>query len=273
LLLSRMIAAGAITADDIKAGTMSASRIRGDELTLGGMNNQSGVLVFRDNEDMEFGRIDSNGLTGSIFGSAFLATPVGAYMAGRFSTNNDGIKYEQAYLGSGGETIDEIQIVPVDTEVNGYSMFDLALRFTRRALDTVDWTETFRLFHEGSFPVQVDTFTPQLIGSTSGEATYTSRSGRYWRFGPMFFALVEIAVNTRGTMSGNARIGGLPFTPATNIPVAWITFVGVNNATGASVSMLISDGTLRKDSAAYVLATDITNGATLRFHAWGICSD
>ena len=53
---------GAFNADFITAGTMQANRIYGGTLTIGGQNNQSGVLVVRDASNNEVGRWNNNGV-------------------------------------------------------------------------------------------------------------------------------------------------------------------------------------------------------------------
>ena len=53
---------GAIVADFITAGTMYADRIRGGTLTVGGYNNESGIIVVRDNALNEICLLDQNGM-------------------------------------------------------------------------------------------------------------------------------------------------------------------------------------------------------------------
>ena len=54
---------GAFNADFITSGTMQANRIHGGTLTIGGLNNQAGVLVVRDGSNNEVGRWNNNGIT------------------------------------------------------------------------------------------------------------------------------------------------------------------------------------------------------------------
>lgn len=53
---------GAFNADFITAGTMLANRIYGGTLTIGGINNQSGVIVVRNAANVEVGRWDNAGI-------------------------------------------------------------------------------------------------------------------------------------------------------------------------------------------------------------------
>lgn len=54
---------GAIVADFITAGTMYADRIKGGTLTLGGADNNNGVLSVLDKNGKEVGRWDNSGIT------------------------------------------------------------------------------------------------------------------------------------------------------------------------------------------------------------------
>jgi hypothetical protein len=56
------------------------------------------------------------------------------------------------------------------------------------------------------------TFTPNLIGSTSGEATYSFRSGSYTKIGRQVTVNVFIEIATKGSIVGAIRINSLPFT-------------------------------------------------------------
>ena len=54
---------GAFNADFITAGTMLANRIYGGTLTIGGLNNQSGVIVVKNSSNTEVGRWNNAGIT------------------------------------------------------------------------------------------------------------------------------------------------------------------------------------------------------------------
>jgi len=58
------------------------------------------------------------------------------------------------------------------------------------------------------------TFTPNLIGHSSGEATYIYRSGAYTKVGRLVTCQVNISISSVNTMSGNVLINTLPFTVA-----------------------------------------------------------
>lgn len=55
---------GVIVADFIQTGTMSANRIKGGVLTLGGSSNGNGVLILNDSNNKEILRADNTGLSG-----------------------------------------------------------------------------------------------------------------------------------------------------------------------------------------------------------------
>lgn len=56
---------GQLVADFITTGTMTADRIRGGTLELGGVNNANGVLLMLDANGAEIGRWDMSGISGS----------------------------------------------------------------------------------------------------------------------------------------------------------------------------------------------------------------
>lgn len=67
------------------------------------------------------------------------------------------------------------------------------------------------------------TWTPTLGGSggTSGQS-YNARSGRYVKIGKLVFVVFDIQMGTKGTLTGNLEIQGLPF-PNENVSSAGAT--------------------------------------------------
>ncbi len=53
---------GAFNANFITTGTMLANRIHGGTLTIGGLNNQSGVIIVKDTDETEVGRWNNDGI-------------------------------------------------------------------------------------------------------------------------------------------------------------------------------------------------------------------
>jgi hypothetical protein len=57
------------------------------------------------------------------------------------------------------------------------------------------------------------TFTPTLIGSTSGAAgSYTAQVGHYVKIGKFVYFQCRVTISSVGTITGSVEIGGLPFT-------------------------------------------------------------
>lgn len=64
--------------------------------------------------------------------------------------------------------------------------------------------------------VENGTFTPYIYGSTvAGTNVYNTQQGKYHKIGKLVFASVYVYITTKdANMSGQARIGGMPFTQA-----------------------------------------------------------
>lgn len=76
------------------------------------------------------------------------------------------------------------------------------------------------------------TFTPTIVGqAVAGTTTYTSQNGYYRRIGNIVIAQMTI-VGTAATGTGNALIGGLPFTIKNQTNGAPIGAVFANNNAG-----------------------------------------
>ena len=74
------------------------------------------------------------------------------------------------------------------------------------------WGETISRFdHDISW-------TPTLIGTTSGSAAgYSTQIGRYSRIADWVFYSGRVIMTGVGTITGNVRVGGLPFTSAASL--------------------------------------------------------
>lgn len=120
------------------------------------------------------------------------------------------------------------------------------------------------------------TWTPTVIGATSGEASYTVQSGLYTRIGDMVMASFRMDF-TKNTISGTVRIGGLPVTPdlgAVRCGVAWalvdeITFTdmlaadAIDNTGYLTLRNIISGGNVANlaDTALHASNTMILAGS------------
>lgn len=62
--------------------------------------------------------------------------------------------------------------------------------------------------------VTVSTFTPALSADGGGTPSYTARTGTYAKIGKLVYLTFYIVLSSKGTLSGNLRISGLPYTVA-----------------------------------------------------------
>jgi hypothetical protein len=64
-------------------------------------------------------------------------------------------------------------------------------------------------------PYAFGSFTPTLFGSTAaGAPTYTLQVGSYERIGRLVTVRFRVAISAIGGMTGNVRVGGLPYVSA-----------------------------------------------------------
>lgn len=99
-------------------------------------------------------------------------------------------------------------------------------------------------------------FTPTYEGSVSaGVTTYTTQTGNYIRIGRLVIANGNMTW-TAATGTGNVRLGGLPFTPAST--GQWAFAVWTNNTTFANGSV---QGILQGSVGMGQLFSPLTNAA------------
>lgn len=118
-----------------------------------------------------------------------------------------------------------------------------------------------------------NTWTPIIAGAggTSGQA-YTTQSGHYVKIGQLVFASFSVHVATEGTITGNARIQGLPFpaqVPSNGHAVAvqwrdlatnWVSVfcvVGVSSTTSCDLQ---GAGAAAVSAITALTATDVADG-------------
>ena len=132
-------------------------------------------------------------------------------------------------------------------------------------------------WHPGNLDCENGSWTPALIGSTSGEASYTTQVGLYVKIGNLVHCSIRI-VATVGTMIGDINLSGLPFVFGSMIygGATMVALSGVTqtNATAAYIQPLSnqdyawmryamsSSGAL--SFAANIAATDIGSQIELR---------
>lgn len=88
-------------------------------------------------------------------------------------------------------------------------------------------SELFDDYEEG-------TWTPSLDGTTSGTAGgYLLRTGAYTKVGRQVTAQATLVINAIGTLAGNFKITGLPFTSGGPFPSPYAATVGFSNVPSA----------------------------------------
>jgi hypothetical protein len=55
-------------------------------------------------------------------------------------------------------------------------------------------------------------WTPTILGDSGSGVAYVTQSGRYIKIGQLVYVTFHIQLSSKGTISGEARMGGLPFT-------------------------------------------------------------
>ena len=122
------------------------------------------------------------------------------------------------------------------------------------------------------FPVR-GSFTPIFLatGGLSGQI-YSTQIGNYVKFGPLVCFSGTLVLSTKGTMSGQPAIGGLPYVAVESYSggVSFGYFQGINNY--ASVSALFLNdyfllyGVPLGSTSSFIMdVVNITNSAELRF--------
>jgi hypothetical protein len=82
----------------------------------------------------------------------------------------------------------------------------------------------------------IGTFSPTLDAQTTSPTVgYTTQVGGYVKIGKLVVATLHIVISSISGGSGNARVGGLPFTSQSTTSQTWMAPVlldGVDTATG-----------------------------------------
>jgi hypothetical protein len=102
------------------------------------------------------------------------------------------------------------------------------------------------------------TWTPTITGSggQSGQA-YSSQDGRYVKVGGLVWVSGFVALSTLGTVTGDVRIGGLPFTAATGSSIDTGTIEWQNTA-----SSFVKMGVIVLQASTSILVYGLTAAAT-----------
>ena len=214
----------------------------------GAANTTGSQNIFRLDHASLSGRIENNlfGVTGSInrFNVATTPTSAGFYYE---NTNINGTRFSNLTLGDG----------------NGINFSPTSDGSGTAASELLDDYE------EG-------TFTPTIAGtSTAGSNSYSVQTGFYTKIGNRVLFNIDVAMSAKdGTIAGNLKIAGLPYTPNStsnnNSSVAIGRFDSINLTAGYSSlnAMIQSNGNLLvRESGDNVaaLTVDVTNiSATTR---------
>jgi hypothetical protein len=208
----------------------------------GAANTTGFQNIFRLDHANLAGRIENNlfGVTGSInrFNVSTTPTSAGFYYE---NTNVSGTRFSNLTLGDG----NGISFSPT-SDGSGTSSSEL--------LDD---------YEEG-------TFTPTIAGtSTAGSNSYSVQTGFYTKIGNRVLFNIDVAMSAKdGTIAGNLKIAGLPYTPNStsnnNSSVAIGRFDSINLTSGYSSlnAMIQSNGNLLvRESGDNVaaLTVDVTN--------------
>jgi len=80
------------------------------------------------------------------------------------------------------------------------------------------------------------TWTPTIIGGTSGSSTFSDPVARYTKVGRLVHVSLEITSITKSTLSGVLRITGLPFAePNVNNPTGVLRWNGISVSGGNTI--------------------------------------
>lgn len=124
------------------------------------------------------------------------------------------------------------------------------------------------------------TFNPIFIGSTTaGTPTYSVQEGFYIKIGDMVFISGRVAITALGSISGNIRLGGIPFSVAGQSTAGvWQdagfigrvqNFTGVSNISVGNFVTTTSFLALYIDSGTTVVTdSELTTSSHVRFAGW-----
>lgn len=70
------------------------------------------------------------------------------------------------------------------------------------------------------------TFTPTFVAASGSISSYGTQLGRYTKIGNTVFFEVNLSASNIGTISGQMKVGGLPFTPSSTVATNYSIFLG-----------------------------------------------
>lgn len=160
-------------------------------------------------------------------------------------TGSGGLRYSNITIGDSGNSGINI---PIGNQVANNTITGSTLFLTASGTTGTATNNTITVYEEG-------TWTPTLIGASSaGSTSYTTQVGYYTKIGNMVTLYGKIVI-TAATGTGDATLGGFPFTiknQANFSPDGVITFSGNGWTWPASRTMLTIEGTLNTTTAVIV---------------------
>ena len=203
---------GAFNADFITAGTMLANRIYGGTLTIGGFNNESGVIVVKDSNNVEVGRWNNAGIKMPISAdgteyAAFNGTGFQLYRQAKGSIYTDDVYYggTSPYRPPDGATVGGLTTVyEYGTEAWQTTILPTQIDVQRRVSGNVK--QRFNVDIETGFGV-----TNVELGDGSDNYRYFSYnySGSYGLFSTNATVIAYTLYTTDGlSTGGNLTVGG-----------------------------------------------------------------
>ena len=219
------------------------------------IGNRSGILEIGDNQDQETGGIGSINFVGHYQDTnhKIMAQIKSASDGGTSGQRGANIKIFTKENGS--TTLTERVRVHSGGVVSFNNGIELGSGVDATAANTLDDYE------EG-------TWTPTLSGSSSGSGTLSSVSARYTKVGRIVHCEFTFVVNSVGSISGNAIIGGFPFSGGFFGGQGAVRNQGFggDNTDGIVFEMLLSRTTGRfhfnssTSTQRTVLTSDVSNG-------------
>ena len=212
---------------------------------------QSGSTVKVANNDLRPKQIQSNATSGvlQVVGPAAAATRVMTVPDANFTA----ARTDAAQSFTGDQTLSTGNLVQ-GTAAKG-------INFTANTPAAGMTSQLLNWYEQG-------TFTPTVLGSTGGTATYSYAGGIYTRIGNVVTFKLRVTCASVSSMSGQARIGGLPFTcdssagrtkVLTDLPNGLTGYTTITSVIGTFVIAGTTEIALADPSASIIDASNYTN--------------
>lgn len=225
---------------------VEASDLEPSEESTGDFSALAAALGKADNIVPQSRTVNGHALSGDIVLSA---EDVGAKSASWAPTAADVGARPSTWI----PTAEDVAAVPLTRKIAGLSLSaDIALsQLIAGGLAAGDSSgnalNALKLggINAANFPqIESGSWTPTLFGSTTaGNPLYSRQDGFYYKIGKLVFVpLLRITITSKGGMSGNVCIGGLPYTPTSGM-FNIASYAGMSLNPGYVLSGVVSDGT------------------------------